>query len=251
MKSKFYCLTLNIAIVLTLSLISFCNAQNVPKPDVVILKDNTKLEVLIQEVDDNVIKYKKLKDQEGPIFTIKKSSIASVLYGNGEVETFTQASSEVFFDKDNNVKPVESVSAQPFPKNKFEETMYGYKPNQLRKAYQFYKSKSKRGLVSGIVWTSLGTIAMGVGTVLLMDEDNNKYYSYNKNAETGAVLVLAGLVGGATFGTIGFVKAGRNGSKASKIRKELTRRGEPLTFSLKPGYNPSTNAGYLSLKVAF
>jgi hypothetical protein len=237
-----------------LGLAGFCHAQNTRKPDIIVLKNNTKLEVSIQEVEDSVIKYKKLSDPDGPVFSVKKAEIASVLYGNGDVSTFPDTSGDVFFKQENGVEPV-SRNPQPIPKNAFDETIFAYKPNQLRKAYQYYRSKSKRGLVSGIVWTVLGTVSMGVGTALLTNTNYiyNGYnsYSYNNNEGAGAALLIGGLVGGATFGTIGFVKAGRNGSKATRIRRELVRRGEPITFKLRPGYNAANGAGYLSLKINF
>ncbi|WP_221389556.1 hypothetical protein [Dyadobacter sp. NIV53] len=227
--------------------------QTVRKPDVIILKNNTKLEVSIQEVEESAIKYKKLNDSEGPLFSIKKTEIASILYGNGDVSTFPDASSDVFFKQENVSKPFE-LNPQPAPRNAFEQTIYAYNPNQLRKAYQFYRSKSKHGLVLGIVSSIVGTVAMGVGSAIIVNNNDfysNGYSSYNDNSDAGAILLIGGLVGGVTFGTIGFVKAGKNGSKASRIRKELIRRREPLAFSIKPGYNTATQSGYLSLKINF
>lgn len=249
MKSILFFVRSNfIAVVFLLGLTGICNAQISRKPDVIILKNDTKLEVSIQEVDDNIIKYKKLTDPNGPVFSVKKAEIASILYGNGDVSTFTDKSNDMFFKEESSPKPIER-NPQPVARNKFDETIFAQKPNQLRQSYQYYKSKSKRGLVSGIVWTVLGTVSMGVGAALIIDSENNYYNEANE--QTGAVLILAGLVGGATFGTIGFVKAGKNGSKATRIHRELLRRGEPISFSLKPGFNPVTQSGYLSLRMNF
>ena len=255
MKSVLFFVKSNFQIIFFLvSLAGICNAQTARKPDIIILKNNTKIEVSIQEVQENVVKYKKLTDPDGPVFTVKKTEISSILYGNGDVGTFPDASSDEFFKEESGVKPIER-NAQPIARNSFDETIFAYKPNQLRKAYQYYKSKSKRGLVSGIVWTVLGTVSMGVGTALLANTNyySNGYgsYSYNNNEGTGAALLIGGLVGGATFGTIGFVKAGKNGSKATRIRRELIRRGEPISLKLSPGFNPATNSGYLSLRMMF
>ena len=106
----------------------------------------------------------------------------------------------------------------------------------------------------GIISSVLGTVAMGVGNALIVNSGVdyiNGYYTYNDTRGAGVALFIGGLVGGATFGTIGFVKAGKNGSKASRIKKELLRRRESITFSIKPGYNTVSQAGYLSLKVNF
>ncbi|WP_159475307.1 hypothetical protein [Dyadobacter sp. 3J3] len=217
------------------------------------MKNDTKLEVSIQEVEENVIKYKKLTDPNGPLFSVKKTEIASVLYGNGDVATFSDTASDTFFKEESSTKPIER-NPQPIAGNKFDETIFAQKSNQLRQSYQYYKSRSKKGLVSGIVWTVLGSVSMVVGAALITDSGyNNGYgnYSYNNNEGTGALLLIGGLVGGATFGTIGFVKAGKNGSKATRIRRELIRRNEPISFSVKPGFNPATQSGYLSLKMNF
>lgn len=243
-----------IVFVFFIGLSGICQAQNGRKPDIIILKNDTKLEVSIQEVEEHVIKYKKLTDLNGPVFSVKKAEIASVLYGNGDVATFSDTASDTFFKEENSAKLVER-NPQPIATNKFDETIFAQKPNQLRQSYQYYKSKSKRGLVSGIVWTVLGTVSMGVGAALLTNTSYNyngyNSYSYNNNEGAGAALLIGGLVGGATFGTIGFVKAGKNGSKATRIRRELMRRGEPISLRFSPGFNPVTQSGFLSLKLNF
>lgn len=240
--------------IFVVGLTSICNGQTNRKPDIIVLKNNSKIEVSIQEVGEKLIKYKKLTDPDGPVFSVNKTEIASVLYGNGDVATFPESSSSEFFKEEGGAKPVER-NPQPLPASKFDETIFAQKSSQLKQSYQYYKSRSKNGLVSGIVWTVLGTISMGVGAALITNSGytSNGYgsYSYNNNEGTGALLVIGGLIGGATFGTIGFVKAGKNGSKATRIRRELLRRGEPISLKFGPGFNPVTNSGYLSLKMMF
>lgn len=58
--------------------------------DIIVTKKSEKIEAKITDVEQDVIKYKKFSYQEGPIYTIKKSEIASVIYQNGDVETFTE-----------------------------------------------------------------------------------------------------------------------------------------------------------------
>jgi hypothetical protein len=80
---------------------------------------------------------------------------------------------------------------------------------------------------------------MGVGAALINDNYyySNGYYAstYNNNQGTGVALLIGGLIGGATFGTIGFVKAGRNGSKATRIRREILRRGKEFLLNFNQG----------------
>lgn len=61
-------------------------SQSNRKPDVIIKKDNTKIEAIIQEIDDTIIKYRKRSDPQGPLFNLNKKEVVSILYGNGEVE---------------------------------------------------------------------------------------------------------------------------------------------------------------------
>lgn len=56
--------------------------------DLIVTKKSEKIEAKITDVEQDCIKYKKFNYQEGPTYTIKKSEIASIIYQNGDVETF-------------------------------------------------------------------------------------------------------------------------------------------------------------------
>ena len=77
-----------LSLLILIALVNFSFIQTGRKPDIIVMKDNTKLEVLIQEVDEHVVKYKKVLDPDGPVYSVKKTEIASIQYGNGEVENF-------------------------------------------------------------------------------------------------------------------------------------------------------------------
>ncbi|TLU97856.1 hypothetical protein [Dyadobacter luticola] len=240
-------------------------AQNPRKADIIILRDETKLEVLIQEVTDNAIKYKKLSDPEGPVFNVRKDEVVSIQYGNGEVETFeavlevpsyyapsqTQKTPKPENNPYNNVTTV-----RPKTGNKFLDEIRSSTPDHLRATYKYYKAKSKSGMIMGIAGTSAGILvaAIGTGIVVGVETDANgnfATYQDQQRALRGAWMMLGGFAGAVTFGTVGFVKGGRNGSKASRIRRELLQRNEPITFQLGPGFNPINGAGYLTLKMKF
>jgi hypothetical protein len=236
---------------------SFLHAQTSRKPDVISLRDATKLEVLIQEVEENVIKYKKLSDPEGPLFSIRKTEIASIQYGNGETETFEAVLEVPSYYAPGAAKPPASrPSARAItPKAKFQEELQAATPERLRAFYKYYKSRSKNGMIMGIAGTAVGMIVAGIGTGILASATsaNGGYNSYRdeRRAITGASMMLGGFAGGATVGTIGFVKGGRNGSKATRVRRELVSRHEPITFQLNPGFNPANRAGFLTLSAKF
>ncbi|MCF0071775.1 hypothetical protein LZD49_14955 [Dyadobacter sp. CY261] len=265
MKVTLQKLKFQLMAMLMILLVTQAHAQTPRKADVIIMRDETKLEVLIQEVDEQIVKYKKMSDPDGPLFSVKKSEIASIRYGNGEVETF-EATLEVqnYYSpnkpaeasRPQEPKPSRKVAGGPVkPSVQFAEDVRKSSPDHLRSMYKFYKTRSKTGMIMGIVGTSVGVIVAGIGTGIVASaiDDNGYYKSYQDElrARKGAYMMLGGFAGAATFGTVGFVKAGKNGSKASRIRRELIRRGEPLTFSIRPTFNPMQRSGNLTFAVQF
>ncbi|GGN07782.1 hypothetical protein GCM10010967_49230 [Dyadobacter beijingensis] len=249
---------------LMLLLVAQAYAQTPRKADVIILRDESRLEVLIQEVDNEIVKYKKLSDPEGPLFSVKKSEIASIRYGNGEVETF-EATLEVqsYYSptkpeapQREEPKPVRRAPVGPVkPSVQFADDVRSSSPEHLRSMYKYYKSHSKTGMIMGIVGTSVGIVVAGIGTGIVASavDDNGNFKSYQDElrARKGAYMMVGGFAGAATFGTVGFIKAGKNGSKASRIRRELIRRGEPLTFGIRPSFNPMLRTGNVTFAVNF
>ncbi|CAG5010339.1 hypothetical protein DYBT9275_04696 [Dyadobacter sp. CECT 9275] len=231
-------------------------AQDVRKPDVILLRDNTKLEVIIQEVDDQKIKYKKLSNPDGPVFTIKKSDITSIMYSNGETEIM-EATIEVpnYYSPSAQTPHKNERYEARAPRNQFEQEIQTADAERLRMMFTHYKSKSRQGLTLAIGGMSAGIIAMGIGVGIIANAvDSQGYYKSQQDeqrAKTGAYLVLGGFAGAATFGTIGFVRAGKNNSKAGKAKRELTRRNEPLKVSFSPGFDLQHKAGYIGLSMSF
>ncbi len=227
----------------------------VRNPDLITLKDDTQIEAFIQEVSATSVSYKKKSDPEGPRFVILKSNIREIVYGNGEKEVFADAGNEAYFVPGESPKPV--VYNPPAPANKFEALMYSWDANELRAAHPYFKKKSRAGFTLGIVGVSAGVISIGVGSVLVnesVDANTNVVLDEGK-LRTGAILMLGGLAVGATLGTIGFVRGGRNASKAGKVLRELRRRREPLrkesSLRVVPGYNVAVKAPQLSVRVTF
>jgi hypothetical protein len=63
---------------------SACFAQ-----DIIVTKDSKKIEAKVTEVGTEIIKYKLFDHQDGPNYTVPTNTIASIIYQNGTVETFT------------------------------------------------------------------------------------------------------------------------------------------------------------------
>ena len=64
-------------------LTSACFAQ-----DVIVTRDAKKINAKVMEVNAENIKYKLFEYQDGPTYTLPRSNIVSIIYQNGEVETF-------------------------------------------------------------------------------------------------------------------------------------------------------------------
>lgn len=78
---------------------------DVPKCDLMILKNGDEVWVNVIEIDPENIKYKKCDNPDGPIYFIRKSTVFMIKYKNGTKDVFSEASSF----KGNN-EPVEKTS---------------------------------------------------------------------------------------------------------------------------------------------
>jgi len=67
--------------------------SSVSAQDKIYLKSGENIDSKILEVNINDVKYKKLSNLEGPLYTIVKSDIHMVIYENGESEIFTSNNS--------------------------------------------------------------------------------------------------------------------------------------------------------------
>lgn len=72
---------------LTLSLIFLLTFAQ----DIIVTSDASKIDAIIIEVSETEVKYKKANNPDGPTFIIKTDKIASIVYQNGDVQTFATA----------------------------------------------------------------------------------------------------------------------------------------------------------------
>lgn len=56
--------------------------------DIIVTKEGKKIESKVLEVNVDDIKFKNLDNVDGPIYTMRKSEIATILYANGQVDVF-------------------------------------------------------------------------------------------------------------------------------------------------------------------
>lgn len=69
-------------------MILLCIAVSLFATDIIILKNSTRIDAVIQEVSQSEVKYKKASNPNGPSFILSTSEILSIVYDNGDVQTF-------------------------------------------------------------------------------------------------------------------------------------------------------------------
>ena len=63
----------------------------IPAQDIIVMKDGSTIASKVIEVGQNEIKYKKYNNQDGPLYTISKTSVQSINYQNGAKDTFSSS----------------------------------------------------------------------------------------------------------------------------------------------------------------
>jgi len=62
--------------------------------DIIYLRTGDEIQAVVNEVDLNVIKYKKFENQTGPTYTVEKSTVFMIKYKNGTKDVFTEQKKE-------------------------------------------------------------------------------------------------------------------------------------------------------------
>lgn len=58
--------------------------------DIIITRSSTKINAIIEEVGTTSIKYRTANNPKGPLVVLETNQIATIIYGNGEVQTFEE-----------------------------------------------------------------------------------------------------------------------------------------------------------------
>lgn len=72
------------SLILTLLLCSLAYAQ-----DIIVTTESERIDAKITEVSETEVKYKSATNPNGPVFVLSTSKIASIIFQNGEVKTFS------------------------------------------------------------------------------------------------------------------------------------------------------------------
>lgn len=231
------------------------SAQSTRKSDLIIKRDSTKIEALIIEVNELTIRYKKYSDKEGPDFSLAKKDVASVIYGNGEVEHF--AAPEIYFDEAPlPVTPYQSDA----PANRYRRgSVQSLDTRQLNFNYSFYLKKAAKYKTMSVVGASLGSLMTiaGIITASAAVRDMNAAGGSSSQAidsrfAGGVMLTTMGICAGIPLTIIGVVKHKSYNKKALLVKEELQRRKAPLTsIRISPGFDPVSRSAGFRLSMVF
>ncbi len=92
--------------------------------DIIITRSSTKINAIIEEVGTTSIKYRTVNNPKGPLVVLETNQIATIIYGNGEVQTFEE-------------EPVVEQPATPAPQtmSPLPQTMSPYPQTNYPSAY--------------------------------------------------------------------------------------------------------------------
>lgn len=73
-----------------INLLMFCLlfSQACLAQDIIITRDSKRIDAKVEEITDTEVKYHRQDNLNGPIFVIKTSQVSSIVFANGEVQTF-------------------------------------------------------------------------------------------------------------------------------------------------------------------
>ena len=133
--------------------------------DVIITKDSRRIRAKVTEVNVNDVKYKSFTNLNGPTYTIPKNDIVSIEYQNGEIDTFVRASTP---SRANTSRTSPTFSQPPLTyRNGVRLDGVRLKPNDVR---------------------------------MVMEEDPDALYTYNKGRKLGSIAFGLSYAGGAMIG---------------------------------------------------
>lgn len=68
--------------------------DSVSAQDVIITRDSKRIDASVQEISDTEVRYKRTDNPDGPVFVIKTQEISSIMFANGEVQSFENVEAE-------------------------------------------------------------------------------------------------------------------------------------------------------------
>ncbi len=192
------------AVKLKLALLFFLCSLIGHTQDTLFLKDKQKLIVLVKEVSQTEIQYKKAELKDGPMYITSKNDVEKIIYKNGYTEVFktevAPSGNDFAVYGNNNVSVNTDKIVYKDTKRRRSSliSLIERHPDEKRKPELLNLSKSMRGLKAGQDATRTVGIVFG-GITLATGLLTGLIYSYDSYAgESFAVVPLA-------FGTVALI----------------------------------------------
>ncbi len=162
------------AVILLLPCFSFAQ-------DKIYKTDNTIIDVKVTDVTDDVIKYKKFSNLDGPTYNVKKTELKMIVYENGEKEMYTDIPVEI------NPKENALILNKLLSENKTYFSSSELRENgslylTATEKYNTLSSSEKKVILAKI------TKAKGKALVMVKNESKRELWNYNYEIENAQLL---------------------------------------------------------------
>lgn len=91
--------------------------------DIIVLRNGDVINALVKEIQTTEVKYKKVSNPDGPLYSIEKNEVLSIKYENGEVDKF-----EIISNRDEETKCNTPIIASPVDDNEAQKAKYSNLP---------------------------------------------------------------------------------------------------------------------------
>jgi hypothetical protein len=150
--------------------------------DIIVTKYEKRIDAKVLEINIDNVRYKDFDNLDGPIYTILKSDIASIVYQNGKVETFSNHPPQPV-EQSNVPQNPQNLTANQFD-DMNDDDIYAYlRDYEGGKIYETFhsgvklRSVGKKMLTAGLVSSGVGLTTMIIG-IIIMDYNGVSLHSY-------------------------------------------------------------------------
>lgn len=201
--------------------------------DIITLRNGEDIQALVQEINDNDIKYKKFDNPNGPNYTLKKSEVFMIRYKNGSKDVFstesTSTPSIAPSSKSEQIPSVNNLKTEWYRiGDKDIEMLNFFKSNNYMKHYNDFKSAcNKSNVGNGILGVGAMVILVGALTELSIGYSAFVLYVGGGSMMIAAIPIIATA----------------NGAKR-RIKDDFEKNYLNNGYSLRP--QPTLNFGFTS-----
>ncbi|MDE6562470.1 MAG: hypothetical protein K2K75_13895 [Muribaculaceae bacterium] len=226
--------------------------------DVITKTDGTKLDAKVEEISETVIKYRKASNPTGPVYTIPITSVATVLYENGDIDTFNAYTNPSPVSSTKQMSPSDDDLLRLADSQTYDNLSGGISDNQLFKmaygktVYEDLQDKAKKYRKIGWYGGS-AILILGIGISMAIWSDSSTF------GESGEIIILGTTLVAASAWTLGFnlkayslLKQSREmqAYSAQIIETEIVQFGEnKLTAGINVMGNRMTNSHSLGVSL--